>query len=173
MRRFTSSLDRVTVATPCPADWDGMIGGDRARFCGQCELNVYDLSGMKRNEAEALITRTEGRLCVRFYRRQDGSIITQDCPVGLRALRRRISRTRRAVVSALLSFLAGIGVTASVGRLESFLLDSDAMWGTFGRTQGVIAGPRPTMGDMVLTDHPVEKIHKTGASRTPKSKSRP
>ncbi len=53
-----------------------MIGGDRVRFCGQCQLNVYNLSAMSRYEAESLIARTEGRLCVRFFRRKDGSILT-------------------------------------------------------------------------------------------------
>ena len=82
MKRFTSPLRNVKVASPCPADWDRMIGDERARFCGQCELNVYNLSAMSTLEAESLIARTEGRLCVRYYRRKDGSIITQDCPVG-------------------------------------------------------------------------------------------
>ncbi|HET6647853.1 MAG TPA: hypothetical protein VFH01_11050, partial [Pyrinomonadaceae bacterium] len=91
MSRFNSPLDRVRVASPCKADWAQMIGTDRVRFCGQCNLNVYNLSSMTKTEAESLIAGTEGRLCVRFYRRADGSILTQDCPVGLRAIRRRLS----------------------------------------------------------------------------------
>src|SRR5438309_3515086 len=102
MRRFTSPLAEVKVASPCPADWETMFGNDRVRFCGQCELNVYNLSAMSRSEAESLIVRTEGRLCVRYYRRKDGSIITQDCPVGLRALKRRASRIKRAVAFSVL-----------------------------------------------------------------------
>src|SRR3712207_9211258 len=92
----TNPLARVRVAAPCPADWESMVGDERVRFCGRCSLNVYNLSGMTRREAEALITRREGRLCVRFYRRADGTIITDNCPVGLRRLRRRMSRIRRA-----------------------------------------------------------------------------
>ena len=79
-----------------------MIGDERARFCGQCELNVYNLSTMSTLEAESLIARTEGRLCVRYYRRKDGSIITQDCPVGLRRLKQRAARIKRAVASLVL-----------------------------------------------------------------------
>jgi hypothetical protein len=108
--RFSNPLDRITIASPCNADWDQMFGNDRARFCGQCNLNVYNLSSMTRAEAELLIGRTEGRLCVRYFHRADGSIITQDCPVGLRAIRRRISYVARAVSSAALSFLAGLGL---------------------------------------------------------------
>lgn len=110
MNRFNHPLDNIRVASPCNADWDQMIGNDRSRFCGQCNLNVYNLSSMTRTEAELLIGRTEGRLCVRYYRRADGSILTKDCPVGLRAIRRRMSYVARAVSSAVLTFFAGIGV---------------------------------------------------------------
>src|SRR6266404_1308658 len=89
MKRFTSSLRNVKVASPCSADWDRMIGDERARFCGQCESNVYNLSAMSTLEAESLIARTESRLCIRYYCPKDGSIITQDCPVGLRRLKQR------------------------------------------------------------------------------------
>ena len=110
MARFTNPLARVRVASPCKADWDQMIGTDRVRFCGQCNLNVYNLSAMTRDQAESVIAANEGRLCVRFYRRRDGSIITQDCPVGLRAARQRLSSFAKAVAAAALTFLASIGI---------------------------------------------------------------
>lgn len=114
MSRFKNSLDHVRVAAPCKADWEQMIGTDRVRFCGQCNLNVYNLSSMTKNRAESLIAQTEGRLCVRFYRRTDGSILTENCPVGLRAIRRRLSYLAKAVSAAVLSFFAGLGVYESV-----------------------------------------------------------
>ena len=129
MARFRNPLDHVRVASPCESDWDQMIGDEHARFCGQCSLNVYNLSSMTRSEAESLIARTEGRLCVRFYRRRDGSIITKDCPVGLRAVRRRVSYLAKAIVSMVLGLFAGLGVH------EAF---SIASFGT-DRTMGAIA----------------------------------
>ena len=127
MAKYTSPLDQVTVAAPCPADWDEMIGNERARFCGQCRLNVYNLSGMTRREAEALIAGAEGRLCVRFYRRADGTILTENCPVGLRALKRRLSRLASATLSALLSFLAGLGLyTAFEDRKPPLIMGASA-----------------------------------------------
>jgi hypothetical protein len=65
---------------------------------------------MTRSDAEYLIARTEGRLCVRFYRRGDGSIITKDCPVGLRAICRRVSYVAKAIGSMVLGLFAGLGV---------------------------------------------------------------
>ncbi len=34
----------------------------------------------------------EGELCVRFYRRADGTMLTADCPRGLAAVRLRMRR---------------------------------------------------------------------------------
>ena len=90
MANSTLPLDRIQIAAPCRASWDGMPGDDRVRYCGQCEKHVYNLSGMARHDAQALVSQTEGRLCVRFYRRADDTILTQDCPVGMAALRRPI-----------------------------------------------------------------------------------
>jgi hypothetical protein len=112
MPKLTSPLDHVKIAAPCPADWDQMFSfeDERVRFCSQCNLNVYNLSNMSRQEAEALITKTEGRLCVRFYRKADGSILTQNCPVGLKALKYRVARVARVVLGVTLSLVSGFGL---------------------------------------------------------------
>jgi hypothetical protein len=112
MARFNSPLDNIRVASPCSSDWNQMIGDERVRFCRECSLNVYNLSGMTRSEAESIIANAEGRLCVRYYRRRDGTILTKNCPVGLRAIKRRISRTASAMLSAVLGFFVGLGVYA-------------------------------------------------------------
>ncbi|HEX8502781.1 MAG TPA: hypothetical protein VF659_19515 [Pyrinomonadaceae bacterium] len=116
MAKFTSPLDEVRVAAPCPADWGKMVGDERVRYCDRCSLHVYNLSGMSRREAEALVTNAEGRLCVRFYRRADGTILTRNCPVGLSALRRRAARVAGSVLSAALGFFAGLGLDFGLGR---------------------------------------------------------
>lgn len=120
MARFTSKLDNIRVAAPCSADWDSMFGNERVRLCEQCHLNVYNLSEMSRVEADRLINQAEGRLCVRFYRRRDGSIITQNCPVGLRAIKRRVSRVATAVASFILSLMAGVSFYRFADKLGSF-----------------------------------------------------
>jgi hypothetical protein len=73
---------QLKIASPCPASWDDMEGDERVRFCDECELNVYSLSDMPEKEALKLVEEREGRLCVRFYQREDGTVITRDCPVG-------------------------------------------------------------------------------------------
>ena len=72
--KFTNPLDSIKIASPCSADWGSMVGDNRQRHCGECKLNVYNLSGMSKKDAENLILNSEGRLCARFYRRKDGTI---------------------------------------------------------------------------------------------------
>jgi Carboxypeptidase regulatory-like domain len=107
------SLENVRVAAPCLANWENMSGDDRVRHCAECKLNVYNLSEMSRVEAERLIATREGRLCVRFYRRADGTIITRNCPRGLEALIRRVSRIAGAALSAMMSLGTALAQTAS------------------------------------------------------------
>lgn len=108
MSRFTNTLGRVRVAAPCEEDWDEMRGDARVRFCSRCSLNVYNLSAMTRREAERLVLGAEGRLCVRFYRRRDGTILTQNCPTGLIKLKRRVSRVVSAAAAAVVGLFAGV-----------------------------------------------------------------
>src|SRR5688572_18299741 len=83
-------LDSIQIASPCTASWEAMTGDDRSRFCSECRLSVYNIAAMTREEAEALIVEKEGRLCARIYRRADGTVLTRDCPVGLRAVRAKM-----------------------------------------------------------------------------------
>lgn len=134
MDRFNSPLDHVRIAAPCKADWEQMIGSERVRFCGQCNLNVYNLSGMTKGQAESLIAGTEVRLCVRFYRRTDGSILTRNCPVGLRVIHRRLSYLGRAASAAVLSFFAGVGVYKTVTPVPLTTPRMGVMVETLGET---------------------------------------
>jgi hypothetical protein len=99
-------LDDIRVAAPCSADWAKMTGDERVRACGDCNKNVYNLSDMTREEAEALILEKEGRLCVRYYRRTDGTILFGDCAIGVKRRRRR-----RAIAGAA-ALLAATGAVA-------------------------------------------------------------
>ncbi|NHZ95202.1 hypothetical protein [Massilia sp. CCM 8734] len=74
------ALHRITVASPCTASWDAMQGGERVRHCGGCNKQVFNLSAMPEAEAATLVAgQAAGGLCVRFYRRADGTVMTSDC----------------------------------------------------------------------------------------------
>jgi hypothetical protein len=171
MARFTSPLDQIKVSAPCSADWDSMIGTDKIRFCNQCNLNVYNLSGMTKDEAENLVMNAEGRLCARFYKRADGTLLTENCPVGLKAIKRKVAKVTTAVLSTLLSFFAGLGLYAA------FKQDNTS---TNQVRMGKIAKPEPVqvkkvreegfiMGDVALPvdKTPVKCETKGSVKRTP------
>lgn len=94
-------LSKIKIASPCPADWDAMTGDERTRFCGQCKLNVYNISEMSTAEAASLIRKNEGRACVKLFRRADGTIITDNCPVGLRKIRDRMRKVATTVAAQM------------------------------------------------------------------------
>ena len=104
MKRYPR-LKNLRVASPCPVSWADMQGDDKVRYCNCCSLNVYNVSAMTREEAEDLLFSANGRLCVRFYRRADGRVMTQDCPVGLEKLRRRMVGYAATLASCILGVL--------------------------------------------------------------------
>jgi hypothetical protein len=143
------ALDSIEVANPCRADWNKMQGDERTRFCATCAKNVYNLSGMSRNEAEKLVYAREGELCVRFYRRADGTIITDDCPVGLRVMRRPLKwmTTTVAIVAAPLFTFAAVmtGGRVNAAQIMTSLRQSQPVNTFFSWLQ-----PEPPMGVVAM-----------------------
>jgi hypothetical protein len=103
-------LESLEVATPCRANWNKMQGDERTRYCGSCAKNVYNLSGMTRAEAEALVRSREGEICIRLMRRADGTVLTSDCPVGMQPARRAVKWTATTAL-ILLAPLLPVGTT--------------------------------------------------------------
>lgn len=120
MTPAASDLDRIQIASPCSVSWDSMKGDDQVRLCKQCQLNVYNLSTMTLDEISALLESKDGRACVRFYRRADGTVLTEDCSVGLRLVRRKLLRAAMAVASFVAFVTLGLVtfsfLTATQGR---------------------------------------------------------
>src|SRR5215467_5650417 len=112
-KNLPDRINNVRIASPCPADWDKMIGDDRVRHCAECNLNVYNFSAMTTSEVERLLS-GEGRLCARFYRRKDGTMLTQDCPRGFRTVVWRVSKLAGAALSAMMS----VGYAAAQGDVQ-------------------------------------------------------
>jgi hypothetical protein len=138
-RRRLPVLDNLHVAAPCSADWAQMTGDARTRFCASCEKNVYNLSEMARAEAEALLLEKEGKLCVRYYQRADGTILTSDCAVGVKRRRRR----RRITAAAF-------GAVSAIAAAATMLHRSPVMM------MGAVAA-RPTAPPQIV-DEPVQVV---------------
>lgn len=108
MNRELPQLDQISVASPCSVAWEQMHGDDRSRMCGQCQKQVYNFAEMTRAEIADLVLAKEGKLCARFYRRTDGTLLTRDCPVGIRALRQRLWRAAAGIAATLAAVTAGL-----------------------------------------------------------------
>jgi|ERR1700722_1649828 len=99
-------LPEIKIASPCPASWEQMAGDNQVRRCAQCNLDVYNFSEMTSGEIEQLIKASEGqRLCGRLYQRADGTLITRDCPVGLRTKIHRVSLRLTTALAAAMSLV--------------------------------------------------------------------
>lgn len=103
------ALTRVSIASPCTVGWDSMEGDDRTRFCWMCTQNVYNIEDLTRAEANKLLSGANGEVCIRVFKRPDGTILTKDCPVGLRQVRERVkafSARACATVAVLISIVS-------------------------------------------------------------------
>ncbi|MDX1988176.1 MAG: hypothetical protein SFV17_15940 [Candidatus Obscuribacter sp.] len=120
-------LDSVSIAAPCPIKWSEMEGNATVRHCASCKLNVYNISQMNRDEAETFLSKATGEICLQLYRRRDGTLITRDCPTGIR-LRDRLNfrlKSAAAVLVALFNTVAAFAqnqapnpLSPEVGRIE-------------------------------------------------------
>jgi hypothetical protein len=151
-----SLLDDVKVAKPCPARWEEMTGDERVRHCAACDLDVFNLSGMRGDEAEEFVAARTGtaRTCIRFRRRADGTMITRDCPVGVRAAWRKAQWAAAALLAGGFAAAAmftprgvdGAPEAAPFRQIHEFVLAH------------FYAPPPPmVMGDMVAPSPPAAK----------------
>lgn len=108
MRNSRDTVNSLQVASPCSMSWEEMEGDSKMRYCKSCRLNVFNISEMDVEEAAELIANSTDRLCVRLYRRRDGTVLTQDCPVGFRAA------VRRRMAAFAGSLAVGVGMLTSL-----------------------------------------------------------
>lgn len=99
-------LPNLRLGFACKERWEDMVGDDRVRACNGCDRPVFNLSEMTREDAEAVLATRGLTPCVRFYRRPDGTVMTNDCPTGERRTQRRL-----AVMAS--SLAAGATLTAA------------------------------------------------------------
>jgi len=109
------TLDNLMIAAPCNVGWENMTGTDTVRHCHECKLNVYNISRLTAPEAERLLSSeacAEGKICFQLYRRHDGTILTADCPQGLRKIRSLRPKILRTIAATVATFIATAPVYA-------------------------------------------------------------
>lgn len=138
-------LKNVYIAAPCDVKWDSMHGDERVRMCGGCAKNVYNLSAMSSGEAESFLQENGVSQCMIFFRRSDGTIITDNCPVGLRKLRDNC----RKVTGLVAGFMAVI-LSAPLAFAQRGMNDRPRDPAPPGKHWS----PNPAGGGFILRDGP-------------------
>lgn len=143
-------LSRIKIASPCPARWESMQGNDRVRFCSQCQKNVYNLSAMSAEESADLIHATEGRLCARLYRREDGTLLTANCPIGVTRSWRKVKSVLAAAAMMVLGITGMVGASQFVPKIKKWMHANPPIKSTCAPLMGKIA---PLTGEVTI--HPL------------------
>lgn len=162
-------LDNVRIASPCAMRWEDMRGDHKTRHCDDCDLNVTNLSAMTREEATAFVASTKGsgRICVGFYRRTDGTILTRDCPRGLAMIRARAQRGAARLVGAV-SALASVALLwaghDTSGRNRDRLAQLQPFQAIIAKfNPPAISAGRMVMGERCIAPTPVPSPSSGGA----------
>ncbi len=146
-------LRSVRIASPCSMRWEDMNGDGRTRHCEQCGLHVHDISNMSESEAEAFLRSAigAGRVCASLFRRADGTILTKDCPIGLRAARERAGRVL-ARAAAVIGLIVTAAVLAAKGEKNAMGRARIAQLQPFKLVYERFNPPAPTrlMGDICI-----------------------
>lgn len=145
----TNQLNNIKIASPCSADWNAMFGDNRKRFCGDCKLNVYNLSDMSQIEAESFLLNSEGRVCVKFFKRADGTVLTKDCPVGWAKVKQKVSRTATAAFGLIAGLFGGLYAFTTLKEDEKpRLMGEIVMRNSNVATMGAVTSKLPENQDM-------------------------
>ena len=112
--------NNLTIPSPCTADWDSMIGNDQVRFCEHCSLKVHNLSMLTRNQAQRLVSRSDGRLCVRYHHDWTGRPLTLPVKQKLHRIGRRVSQIAAGAFTATLSVTSAVAQNSASSQSGSW-----------------------------------------------------
>jgi hypothetical protein len=118
MKQSLNLLNDIRVASPCSVPWNQMNGDDRSRHCSQCNQAVYDISALTADEAADLLA-SHGDVCVRLYRREDGTVMTQNCPARMVSWVRWAMVQVGVVAACLFGFALVTGGTSESSRTDA------------------------------------------------------
>ena len=100
--------EQLKVKSPCSSSWDAMIGNDQVRFCDHCSLKVHNISQLTPKRVRALVTKTNGRICVRYRSLADGVPILKAVPTTLHQIQRKASKIAAGAFTATLTLTNAI-----------------------------------------------------------------
>jgi hypothetical protein len=136
----------------------------KMRFCAQCKLHVVKAAEMTDEEVLAALQKAmQGEeVCMKIYRRADGTFLTKDCPVGLQLLRERAEQAmkqthqaaRRAAawLSGALTLALSCAATGAPGG-------QNKASGSKPGAPSTECGAKPTWHSSITADSPATAHH--------------
>jgi len=106
----------ASIPKPCQQQWSAMSGSASARHCDSCQKTVHNFATLTPRQIERLVHETNGHLCARITRREDGSIVTASKETGF-------SRIALSTVLAIGSSTAFAQTTSPTEVQQSSPLD--------------------------------------------------
>lgn len=105
-RAIKNKIQSYFISSPCSVKWDDMQADQSnisVRFCGDCKLNVHNLSSLSDEEVVVLLDKKAAgeRVCTYFYRKDDGTLVTDNCPKQMKQMRDRIQAYAASMMVAL------------------------------------------------------------------------
>jgi hypothetical protein len=152
-------LGVVKIASPCTVPWSSMKGDSAVRFCDQCQLNVYNVESLTSYQVRDLMLKTEGRICMRIFKRFDGTVLTKDCPRGVEALgyvwRRAQAQARTHIPGvSTATIVAVLTLTILISGMGLISLFGDNIRRLFGSTAGGALAGDYTMPTSTVKNDP-------------------
>ena len=110
-RAIKNQIQSYFISSPCSVKWDDMQTDQddiSIRFCGDCKRNVHNLSSLSDEEVVVLLDKkTAGeRVCTYFYRKDDGTLVTDNCPKQMKQMRNRLQAYGASMLVTLCWLLA-------------------------------------------------------------------
>ena len=84
-----------------------MEGDAKRRFCSECQHHVHNLSAMSERERADFVAQAQGRVCIAYVLRPDGTMVITTWWTRLAMPFRRVGYAIMAVLSTLLPFVFG------------------------------------------------------------------
>jgi hypothetical protein len=105
-RAIKNKIQSYFISSPCSVKWDDMQADQSnisVRFCGDCKLNVHNLSSLSDEEVVVLLDKKAAgeRVCTYFYRKDDGTLVTDNCPKQMKQMRDRLQAYAASMMVAL------------------------------------------------------------------------
>lgn len=110
-RDIKNQIQSYFISSPCSVKWNDMQAeqsNSSVRFCGDCKLNVHNLSSLSDEEVVVLLNRKASgeRVCTYFYRKEDGTLVTDNCPKQMKQMRDRLQAYAASMLVTLCWILA-------------------------------------------------------------------